>query len=239
MTTTMPLIDHLEELRRRLFVCLATLALTVTAAMLKAEALINWLKRPAGHRLPLLAFFSPMEALLAYVHVGVIAGLVAALPMILWQVWAFVKPALAPHERRWGLLVVLGGSGLFALGGAFAYLVALPLTLRVLLGIGEGTLLPMISVSRYLSFTTSILLASGVVFELPLAIVFLAKLGLVTPEGLRRRWSMAILAMAILSAVLTPTTDAVTMLIMMGPMVVLYGLSILIAARVHAPVSRR
>lgn len=226
------MVDHLEELRRRLFTCLGMLLAATLLAMTKVQAIIDWLKRPAGYRLPLLAFFSPGEALLAYVHVGVITGLVLSLPVVLWQIWSFVKPGLAEPERGAGLLLIFGGTGLFALGLAFAYSVALPMALAVLLSIGEGTLLPMISVSKYLSFTTGLLLAGGLIFEMPLAVAVLARFGVVTPQGLRRRWPLAVLAMAIGAALITPTTDAVTMMIMMAPMALLYGLSILIAARV-------
>lgn len=240
MTTTnreeprpLRLIDHLEELRRRLMVCSATLLATVAVGVMHAGTIIAWLKRPAGRHLPLLAVFTPTEGLSAYLQVGLMAGLILATPVILWQLWGFIRPGLAAHERRYGLLIVVGGTGLFLAGLAFAYWVALPMALTVLLGIGEGTLLPMISVSRYLSFTTTILLVTGAIFELPLVILVLAKLGLVTAQGLSRRWSLAILAMAILAAVMTPTTDAITMLVMMVPMLVLYAASILIVARVR------
>jgi sec-independent protein translocase protein TatC len=225
----LPIVAHLDELRRRLWVCVLAISVASVASFGWAAWLIDWLKRPAGVSLPRLAFFSPPEAMLAYLKVAVTSGLIFCTPLLLFEVWAFVSPGLTPRERRYGLAFVWWGTGLFVAGIAFAYWVLLPVSLRFLLGFGGGQLAPVISVSRYLSFTTMVMIACGVIFELPLAVALLTKLGLVSPQTLRRRWRHAVLVMAIAAAILTPTTDVATMLLMVAPMLVLYELAIWVA----------
>jgi sec-independent protein translocase protein TatC len=122
------------------------------------------------------------------------------------------------------------GSVLFLAGVAFAYWVLLPVSLQFLLGFGGGQLEPVISISRYVSFTTMIILVSGVVFQLPIAVLMLARLGVVNPHTLRRKWRHALVTIVIAAAILTPTTDVATMLLMTVPMLALYEVSIWVAA---------
>ncbi len=220
--------DHLEELRRRLGICLAWVIVATGAGFWLAERLIGWLKRPAGDLLPRLAFFGPTDALVAYVKVALTFGVVVTLPVVLAQVWAFVRAGLTTRERRYGVAFVWGGSACFALGVAFAYWLCLPVFLHVLLGIGRSTLEPVISINRYLGFVLGVMLSCGLVFELPLAVVLLARMGLVTVAMLRaqRRW--AFLVMLVAAAVVTPTTDAVSLVLFTVPLVLLYELSILL-----------
>jgi sec-independent protein translocase protein TatC len=121
------------------------------------------------------------------------------------------------------------GSVLFLVGGAFAYWVLLPVSLQFLLGFGGGQLEPVISIGRYLAFTTMVILVSGVVFQLPIAVLMLTKLGIVTPQTLRRKWRHALVTMVVAAAILTPTTDVATMLLMTVPMLALYEVSIWVA----------
>lgn len=224
-----PVVEHLDELRRRLWVCVLVISVASTASFGWAGALIDWLKRPAGALLPRLAFFSPPEALLAYMKVAVMAGLVLCVPVVLSQLWAFVRPGLARKEQRYGLVFIWWGSALFLAGGAFAYWVILPVSLRFLLAFGGGQLEPVISISRYLSFTTMVILACGVVFQWPLVVFLLAKLGVIRPQTLRRKWRHAVVGMTVMGAVLTPTTDVATLLLMTVPMLALYEISVWIA----------
>jgi len=121
------------------------------------------------------------------------------------------------------------GSGLFVAGGAFAYWLLLPVSLQFLLGFGGGQLEPMISISRYLSFTTMMIFACGLTFQWPLAVFFLAKIGVVRPQSLRRKWRHAVVVIGVAAAVLTPTADVATMLLLVAPMLVLYEVSIWVA----------
>ncbi len=226
----LPITGHLEELRRRLWVCIGVIGCTSAISFAYAGRLVEWLKRPAGAALPRLAFFSPPEAVLAYMKVAVTAGLVLSLPVILYELWVFIRPGLMPREQRYGLGFVWWGSVLFLAGGAFAYWVLLPVSLQFLLGFGGGQLEPVISISQYLSFTTMVILVSGAVFQLPIAVLLLTKLGVATPQMLRRKWRHALVTMVVAAAILTPTADASTMLLMTVPMLALYEVSIWVAA---------
>ncbi len=219
---------HLEELRRRLGISLAALLLAVALSFLHAERLIRWLARPAGGLLPQFAYFSPTEPLLAYLKVALLAGTVLAMPVLLWQVWGFIRSGLTGPERVSGMAFVWWGSVQFVAGVAFAYAVLLPAALHFLLGIGQGLLTPMISIDRYLAFTTTLLFWCGVVFELPVVLFLLAKLNIVTTEWLRQQRPYAILLLVILAAVVTPTTDPINLLLLAVPLLLLYELSILI-----------
>jgi sec-independent protein translocase protein TatC len=222
------LAGHLEELRRRLAVSLAALLVGVGVGLTQVERIIRWLQRPAEEWLPRFAFFSPAEPLLAYLKVGVLAGLVLAMPVLLGQLWGFVRAGLTPRERSWGGAFVWWGSVQFLAGAAFAYLVLLPISLRVLLGIGRDLLVPVVSINQYLAFATSLVLWCGLVFELPVVLFILAKVGIVTPEWLRQQRPLAILAIAIIGALVTPTTDPVTMLLVSVPLALFYELAIVL-----------
>jgi sec-independent protein translocase protein TatC len=237
------LAEHLEELRRRLGAALLSLLAGVGVASCFIEPMLDWLKRPAGERLARFAYFSPTEPLVAYVKVAVLAGLALAMPLILWQAWAFIRAGLTREERRAGGVFVWWGTAQFLAGAAFAYAVILPASLRLLLGIGSASLEPVISIDRYLSFVTAVLFWCGLVFELPVLLLLLAKVGLVTPEWLRQSRPYAVLILVILAAVVTPTTDPVTLLLLTAPLAGLYELSIVFTRVVgrppHAGGSRR
>ena len=223
------LVEHLDELRRRLLICVATVVLTASLALWKASLLIAWLKRPVGMWPPRLAYFSPTEALSAYVTVGVWTGLVLALPVILYQAWMFIRPALTWKERRAAAAWVWWGTALFLAGAGAAYWVVLPWLLRFLLSIGSPTLEPVLSVRQYLSFSLGVIVSCGLVCELPLAIALLTRLGVVSPSLLSRMRPLALLILLIAAAVLTPTTDAFTLLLATVPLVLLYELSIAVS----------
>src|SRR3989338_3130622 len=136
----MTLAEHLEELRRRLGISLVALVVAVGISATQVDHLLVWLRRPAEGLLPAFAFFSPTEPLIAYLKVACLAGVTLAMPVLLTQVWGFVRSGLTQRERSCGLAFVGWGSALFAAGAAFAYAMLLPMSLRVLLGIGRGTL---------------------------------------------------------------------------------------------------
>ncbi len=221
--------EHLEELRRRLGICLVALLVAVGVSATQVEWLIQWLQRPAQPWLLRFAYFRLTEPLVAYIKVSVLAGIVLTMPVILWQVWAFIRAGLKPKERRLGLAFIWWGSALFAAGVAFAYVVLLPVAVRVLFGIGQDLLEPVISIDAYLSFVTGLTLSCGLIFELPAVIFLLAKVGVVTPEWLRQQRPYAILVLVIMAALITPTTDPVNLLLLAVPMVALYELSIILA----------
>ncbi len=218
--------SHLDELRRRLAVSLLAFLVATGLAACKTGLLIEWLRAPAGDRLPVFAFFSPTEAFVAHVTVAVLGGVLLSSPFILAQAWGFIRRGLTPQERTRGLAFVGWATGLFLAGCAFAYAVLLPVSLRLLLDIGRAYLEPVISIDRYVSFVTALIFWCGVSFELPAILVLLARLGIVTSEWLRQQRPYAILIIVVIAAVATPTTDAVTLLLLAGPLAALYELSV-------------
>jgi len=154
------------------------------------------------------------------------AGIFLAAPVIFWQVWLFVAPGLYRHERRFVLPFIVSSSGLFVLGAYFAHRVVLPLTLAFLLTFGQNNFAPIITIDEYFSLWLTLVLWMGVIFELPVLVFILSWIGLVTPGFLIHYFRHAVLAIAILAAVITPTTDAFTMTVFAAPMIGLYVLSI-------------
>ena len=220
--------EHLEELRRRLGISLAAWLVAVAMSWTQVERIIGWLRRPVEPMVSRFAFFSPTEPLLAYLKIAALAGSILAMPVLLWQLWGFVRRGLTPKERSAGLGFVWWGSSLFLGGIAFAYYGLLPVSLRFLMGFGSGYLTPMVSIDQYLSFVASLTFWCGIVFELPVVLFLLASIGVVTSEWLRQQRAYAILVMFIVAAVITPTTDPINLFLMAIPLVVLYELSIMV-----------
>ena len=219
-------LPHLNELRRRLMVAVIALAVGTALAFLAAPQILEFLTVPIGG-LDQLQAIELTEPISVYVRVSLLAGAILAMPIIVYEVMAFVVPGLLPNEKR-GLFVALPFIFLsFLAGAAFAYYVMLPVAVPFLATFGgiQGNF----RISSYISFITRIVLWVGVAFEMPLIIAVLARLGIVTPEALRKGWRIAVVAIAILAAVITPTVDPVNMGIVMLPLLGLYVLSIILA----------
>jgi sec-independent protein translocase protein TatC len=223
----MPILDHLEELRRRLFKAVIALLLGVVLGTFATAPALKVLIAPLGDQVPLA--ISPTEAPAVFFKVAVIIGLVIAMPVIMYQVFQFVRPGLEPHERRYVIIGVPAASLSFAGGVAFAAVVLLPAALPFLQGFLFGIVEQRYSIERYISFVGNILLWAGLVFETPLVMYFLAKLGVVTPQGFAKARRVIIIGAAAGAAVITPTTDPVNMLLVMVPFMLLYELGILLA----------
>lgn len=220
------LLPHLEELRRRLMAAVLALVVGAALAFMLAPRLLAFLTVPIGG-LEELQAIELTEPISVYMRVSLLAGAMLAMPVIVYEVMAFVTPGLLPHERR-GLFIALPFIFLsFLAGAAFAYYVMLPVAVPFLANFGgiQGNF----RVSSYLSFTARLILWVGVAFEMPLIIAVLARLGIVTPQLLRRGWRVAVAGIAILAALITPTVDPVNMAIVMLPLLFLYGLSIVLA----------
>lgn len=222
------LAGHLEELRRRLGIGLLALLVAIGVSAAWVERIIAWLSQPAQGLIPQFAYFTPTEPLVAYIRVAVLSGVTLAMPVMLWQVWGFVRSGLTSKERAAGLMFVGWGSLQFLAGAAVAYYVLLPAGLRLLLGVGQRYLIPVISIDRYLDFVTTLVFWTGLIFELPVVLVVLAKLGIVTGEWLRQQRPYAILVLVIIAALVTPTTDPISLLLMAAPLLFLYELSIIL-----------
>jgi len=231
--TRMPLTRHLEELRKRLIIAGSSWLVAFLGCYAFAEKLFDLIAEPVRQALPegsSLVFIEATEPFFTYLKIGALAGLLVALPVIFWQLWAFVAPGLYSHEKRYAIPFVLASSLCFALGAVFGYLFVFPMGFRVLLefGLASGEINAMLSMGSYLALSSKLLLAFGLVFELPIVIFFLARMGLVDHHLLRRNRKLAVLAAFVIGAVLTPP-DVFSQTALALPFVVLYEVSILVA----------
>ena len=225
----LPLVEHLEELRKRIIICLVSVFILALLSYFYAETILALLMKAVGE----LVFIAPQEAFIAYLKIALFSGLFLSLPVILYQVWKFVSAGLLCKERKYLLIYGPLSFLLFLVGAAFSYQVVLPLGLKFLIDrYSTATLQPMISVSKYISFVGMFLLAFGIVFELPLVILFLVKIGLVSPQSLRRRRKEVIAITFILAAVMTPP-DIFTQILLAIPILLLYEISLWTAVVVN------
>lgn len=223
----MPFLAHLGELRQRIVVSLIALGLGFAATFSFSERIINWLARPVPVK---LAFLEPTEPFWVNMKVALVSGAFLVLPVLLYEVWAFVAPGLLPHERKFALPFVIISTLFFYVGASFALMIIVPFAVTFLVSYKTENLVATISVNRYVDFVLKFTVAFGLIFELPLAITLGSWLGLVTPEFLGRNRKYAVLLCAVAAAILTPTPDAFNMLLMAGPMYLLYEAGI-VAAR--------
>ena len=232
----MTLIEHLEELRFRLFISAVFVVIGLGVSVFFGQDLIDFLKEPAEKKNPdfSLQFIEPFELFATYFRVSLLGGLILGMPVIVYQGLRFVAPGLTPGERRWLYGTTAGAFALFLTGVAFAYYVALPPALDFLLDFGGGDLAePNIRVGSYVDFVTRLLFWTGVAFETPLIVMYLARFGIVTAGQLLRWWRYAVVVAFVIAAVVTPTIDPVTQSIVAGPIIVLYFLGIVLAVFVQ------
>jgi sec-independent protein translocase protein TatC len=224
----MPLMEHLKELRTRLIRAFIALFITTGISFAFAKQVFVILKAPIGEGASLQSL-TPTETLGSYMKVALLCGVILAMPVIVYQIGRFIMPGLTKKERRYLFLLVPGATLFFVAGVAFAYFVMMPAAMPFLQGFLSDVVDPNWAVGKYLSFVTSLLFWIGVAFELPLVIYFLAKLGIVNAEMLTKNRKYAIVIMAVMAAVITPTVDPLNMILVMGPLIVLYELGVILA----------
>lgn len=247
----MALSGHLSELRKRIFVSLIAVIAGFVVAFNFSENIFQLLTLPMRADVAFkaaypfvelvpkespvekLVFLAPAEAFWVHLKVSLITGLIAVLPVIFLQLWKFISPGLLEKEKKYALPFIVVASGLFFFGVAFCFGIVLPFAMRFLLTYKVGTLQPMISVERYIDFCLKFTLAFGAVFELPLVLVFLTRMGFVTPKTLARNRKYAVLFSFVAAAILTPTPDAFNQTLMAVPIIILYEGGIL-ASRIFA-----
>jgi sec-independent protein translocase protein TatC len=225
----MPFLEHLGELRVRIMRSLYALLAALLIAFPFSERITDFLARPVTKLGYKLVFTAPAEAFWVQMKVALITALFIASPAILWQVWAFIAPGLHTHERKYAAPFVIVGSLMFIAGGAFSLLVVTPYAIAFLLSYARDTLQPMITLENHVGFILKFTLAFGLVFELPLLLTILSRMGLVTPKTLARNRKYAILGAFIAGAILTPTPDAFNQTLMAGPLILLYEVGIVCA----------
>jgi sec-independent protein translocase protein TatC len=238
-TGTMSFMEHLAELRTRIVWSLVPAGIGLLVAFYFSDRILKFIARPLAKTGSQLVFLSPTEAFWTSMKISMVAGLFLAMPVILWNVWAFVAPGLHKHERRYAGPFVVIGSLLFLAGGVFALLVVVPLAIQFLVGFGQAQgIKDMISVSSHVDFVIKFTLAFGLVFEMPVALTLLSMIGVVTPQFLARNRKYAILINFVIAAILTPTPDALNQSLMAGPLIILYEVGIL-SARIFGRRAKR
>lgn len=218
--------DHVDELRTRLLIALGALIVTTGASFAFAQNLMVILARPIGG-LQELQSIQITENVGVFMRVSLLSGFILALPIMLYEILAFIMPGLYPNERRWLYISIPTATLLFIGGVIFSYAFMLPTAVPFLVSFGGIPSRP--TPSNYLGFVTNLLFWIGVAFETPLVVFILAKFKVVTPGMLLKQWRFAVVIIAVLAAMITPTVDPVNMGLLMAPLFAIYLLSILFA----------
>jgi sec-independent protein translocase protein TatC len=218
------ILGHLSELRRRLLLCVIVLFITVSASFYPTKYVIDFLKSRAPD--VQLIYTKPTEMIGTYIQVSLYLGIGVAMPFILYQALMFISPALTRKEKRYLYTVIPAVAFCFVAGVAFAYFVLLPPGLRFLLTFGSDIADPMISVGAYVGLVTKLMFWVGVVFEIPVVMYYVSKLGIISPAWFARKRKWAFVGAFILSAIITPTVDPVNQTLVAVPIIVLYEIGI-------------
>ena len=233
--TPMPLTSHLAELRTRLFYCVIAVGVGFLLCYGFSDRLVKALQSPPNFMgKPLivpLQIIAPAEAFLTYLKVSFLCGLFLALPVVLYQLWLFVAPGLLEHERKYTVPFIIGSTTLFYMGGLLFYLI-LPLIVTFLLSFAGPDIKAQLSVGFYISFCIRLMIAFGLVFQLPVATAFLTQLGLLSSQTLIKNFRYAVVLTFIAAAILTPP-DVISQTFMAIPTLLLYGVSILVCKRIE------
>jgi len=225
-TNAMSVLGHVKELRKRLLISVIALVVTTIIGFAFSQQLAEILAGPIGG-LSAMESIDVTENVTAFMKISLLAGVVLALPILVYEIFAFIMPGLNPNERKWIWFMIPLATLFFAVGVLFAYFFMLPTALPFLLNFMGITTAP--RPSTYFGFVLNLLFWVGLAFELPLIVFLLARLGLITAKQLLKQWRIAIIVIAILSALITPTPDPVNMALMMLPLFTLYLISILFA----------
>ena len=227
----MSFLEHLDELRSRLFRVAVVYVVLLAGCWFVSDRILLVLLQPIKEHLLEggdIVFLALTEPFMVYMKASAIAALFLAMPYVLWQLWGFVAPGLYAGERRAGALFIVLGTLFFGAGGLFGYYVVIPATARWLLSLGSQFKAQLTLQSAF-EFESRLLVGAGLVFEMPVVILILARFGIVTPSFLLRHFRLAVMVIAITAAVVTPSGDALTMSLFAVPMVVLYLLGVAFA----------
>ena len=226
---------HLAELRKRLAISMGTIFILFFVMFAFWEPILDWMIMPLKEVLPEgsnVIFTKVQEPFFTALKVAFFTGFIASLPIIFWQLWLFVAPGLYENEKKMVVPFVAGATVMFLIGSSFCYYVVIPFGFDFLINFGAQLFTALPSIGEYVSFFTKLLLGFGLAFELPVITFFLAAMGLVTDQTLIGFFRYALVLIFLLSALLTPP-DLLTQFLMAGPMILLYGVSILIAKKIN------
>ncbi|MGH9470372.1 MAG: twin-arginine translocase subunit TatC [Terriglobia bacterium] len=235
----MSFLEHLEELRQRLMRCIIGTVVAAAVCFYFRDRIYGYLAAPLTNTLKnlhlsdKLVYTNPVDPFNLYIKLSIVGGIFLACPWILYQIWLFISPGLYKHEKRYIWPFIILTSSLFIGGGFFAYKLALPAALEFLVRFGQQ-FQPMVTINEYWDLAIQIIVAVGLIFELPVAIMLLSLFGIVTPKFLWKNLRYAILITAVLSAAIIPSNDLASIFIVWIPLVALYLLSILLSRLVWA-----
>jgi len=225
----MSFLEHLDELRRRILYAVVSVFIGFVISFFFIDEIFDFIMRPMQLLLPAggtLVYTDPTEAFILYIKIALIGGLILASPAVMLQVWLFVAPGLYSHEKKWAIPFVVMSSFFFVAGAAFSHYIVFPLTWRFFVSFTTDILTFMPRIEPTFSLYLRLLLAFGLVFQMPTLVLFLARMGVISARFLIRNFKYAVLIMVVASAVITPDGGGVSLVAMTGPMLLLYGLSI-------------
>lgn len=222
------LVGHLSELRKRLIIIAVAVIVGTCISYYYVDLLLGILLKPAGK----LYYMRPTEAFFTYMKVSVVGGLVIAAPIILHQIWLFVKPALTVREKQLSNWILPVAIGLFGIGIVFSYFLVLPAAVKFFMGFATDELQPMFSIGQYMDFVLSFVLPFGFIFELPLILIILGYFNLITSRFLKTKRKIFILISFIIGAVISPTPDMFSQTMIALPMILLYETSLFVLAKI-------
>ncbi|MCI4399002.1 MAG: twin-arginine translocase subunit TatC [Campylobacteraceae bacterium] len=226
---------HIAELRDRLIKCVIVLGVAFFACFAVWEPIMAWVTMPLKEAIPnsgQVVAVKMGEQFFTAVSVSFFASLVISLPVIFYQIWAFLAPGLYEHEKRYILPFVIGATGMFIAGALFAYYFVFPVGFKFLVNFGGGQTTAMISIAEYLSFFLKLMFGFGISFELPVIAALLAFFGLVDDKQMKSSFRYAIVIIFVVAAILTPP-DVMSQLMMATPMIILYGVAILLVKMIN------
>ena len=226
LESSMPFLNHLEELRWRLLKSFLTIVIATVVAFYFSEQIMQFIIAPLGDRK--LYFTEVTGSFYAFLKLSLLTGVLAASPVVFYQLWAFVSPGLYSKEKMQILPLVFISTLLFLVGAGFCYYTVLPYSLKFLIGFSGDLLSPLITVGSFISFAGMLMLAFGICFQLPVAAYFLGRIGLINPTILRKGRRYAVILILIFAAILTPSPDVATQLMLAVPLYLLYEVSIII-----------
>ena len=236
---SMPLLAHLEELRKRIIFSILGVLVGFISCWSFADRIFGLVQQPLIQALRHhglsggLVYLNPTEPFNLYLEVGLVAGLFAACPFVFYQLWLFIAPGLYRNEKRYALPFLLSTAGLFVAGGLFGYKMVYPASLDFLIGYGQR-FQPMITIGEYTKLFVTVILGFGLIFEMPILVFFLSLMRVITARWMWRNVRYSILGIFVVAAVITPTADILNMCLFAAPMVALYAVSIGVAWVVHS-----
>ena len=226
---SMNLLDHLDELRKRLMIVVGAFLIFFIAIFIFVRDIYDWFTKDLDMT---LAVLGPLDIIIIYFMLAAVLALALTVPVLIFQIWLFVKPALTPKEQKATIIYIPASFVLFAGGLAFGYFVVLPIVLSFLLDLGQGTFQTMFTADKYFQFVLRMTLPFSILFEMPLVVMFLTSIGVITPAGMRKNRKYAYFALIVLSVLISPP-DFVSDVLVIVPLLFLYEISINMSVLVY------